>query len=114
MDLRLRSAMDRFDSCRESQVIGRSAGCRLGSSKPDEKVRLFQWLPIVKRNSWSTCSVSYTGYPDTIDEIVNLAEGKSALNAQTEREGLVWVHGSGSRRISFKTISNKFLARYGD
>jgi len=50
--------------------------------------------------------------PSTIDEILNLAEGKSVLNAQTEREGLVWVHGSGQDRISFKTISNKFLAKY--
>ena len=47
--------------------------------------------------------------PKTIDEILELAEGKSALNAQTDREGLVWVHGSGSNRISFKTISNAFL-----
>ena len=52
--------------------------------------------------------------PESIDEILHLAEGKSVLNAKTEREGLVWVHGSGSERISFKTISNKFLSRYGD
>ena len=47
--------------------------------------------------------------PDSIDEILELAEGSSVLNASTEREGLVWVHGSGTSRISFKTISNKFL-----
>jgi len=47
--------------------------------------------------------------PKTIDEILELADGKSALNAQTDREGLVWVHGSGANRISFKTISNAFL-----
>ncbi len=34
--------------------------------------------------------------------------------AETEREGLVWVHGAGNDRISFKTISNRFLAKYGD
>lgn len=50
--------------------------------------------------------------PQTIDEILALAEGKSVLNPETEREGLVWVCGSGNDRISFKTISNKFLARY--
>ncbi len=49
--------------------------------------------------------------PDSMDEILNLAEGKSVLNQATEREGLVWVHGSGPNRISFKTISNKFLSR---
>jgi RNA ligase (TIGR02306 family) len=52
--------------------------------------------------------------PETIDEILEIAEGKSVLNPQTEREGLVWVSGSGQERISFKTISNKFLARGGD
>ncbi len=52
--------------------------------------------------------------PETIDEILQIAEGKSVLNRQTEREGLVWVSGSGQERVSFKTISNKFLARSGD
>ena len=51
--------------------------------------------------------------PDSIDEILQIAEGKSVLNASTEREGLVWVSGSGRDRISFKTISNRFLARGG-
>jgi hypothetical protein len=44
-------------------------------------------------------------------EILALAEGKSALNPKSEREGLVWVRGSGDDRISFKTISNRFLAK---
>lgn len=52
--------------------------------------------------------------PDCLDAILTLAEGKSVLNPKTEREGLVWVRGSGDDRISFKTISNKFLAKYGD
>ena len=48
--------------------------------------------------------------PNSIDEILELAEGKSVINNETNREGLVWVHGSGNDRISFKTISNAFLA----
>ena len=52
--------------------------------------------------------------PDCLDAILTLAEGKSVLNPKTEREGLVWVRGLGDDRISFKTISNKFLAKYGD
>ena len=52
--------------------------------------------------------------PETIDEILQIAEGKSVLNESTEREGLVWVAGSGRERISFKTISNRFLAKGGD
>ena len=49
--------------------------------------------------------------PESLDGILQIAEGKSVLNDKTEREGLVWVHGSGQNRISFKTISNKFLAK---
>ncbi|TWU48876.1 RNA ligase [Rubripirellula tenax] len=52
--------------------------------------------------------------PDDMDSILKLAEGKSELNANAEREGLVWVFGSGNERISFKTISNRFLAKGGD
>jgi RNA ligase (TIGR02306 family) len=52
--------------------------------------------------------------PESIDAILEMAEGKSVLNPKTEREGLVWVHGEGNERISFKTISNSFLAKFGD
>ena len=52
--------------------------------------------------------------PNCLDAILTFAEGKSVLNPKTEREGLVWVRGSGDDRVSFKTISNKFLAKYGD
>ena len=52
--------------------------------------------------------------PENIDKILELAEGKSQLNPATEREGLVWVRGSAGDRISFKVISNRFLAKYED
>jgi len=45
--------------------------------------------------------------PDTIDELLLTAEGKSMLNIKTEREGIVIR--SHDRKISFKAISNKFL-----
>jgi len=45
--------------------------------------------------------------PDTIGELLKLAESKSALNNKTEREGIVIRSTDGS--ISFKAISNKFL-----
>jgi RNA ligase (TIGR02306 family) len=45
--------------------------------------------------------------PETIDELLLMAEGKSVLNLKTEREGLVIR--SHDRKISFKSISNKFL-----
>lgn len=46
--------------------------------------------------------------PDTIDELLAYAEGRSML-ADTEREG--YVIRSHSRAISFKVISNKFLLK---
>jgi RNA ligase (TIGR02306 family) len=55
----------------------------------------------------------------TVDSLLALAEGKSVLNAKQEREGLVWrtvtemeLHRVG--RVSFKTISNKFLLSGGE
>lgn len=52
--------------------------------------------------------------PDSVKEILEIAEGKSVLNPMSEREGLVWVSIDSPKRISFKTISNKFLAEGGD
>lgn len=45
--------------------------------------------------------------PETIEEILKWAEGKSVLNPKTEREGIVIK--SLDFQISFKAISNKFL-----
>jgi RNA ligase (TIGR02306 family) len=48
--------------------------------------------------------------PDSIDELIRMADGKSNLNTETDREGLVirsWEQQS--NRISFKVISNTFL-----
>jgi RNA ligase (TIGR02306 family) len=45
--------------------------------------------------------------PDTIDELLKYAEGKSYHNPNTEKEGVVIR--SEDRDISFKVISNRFL-----
>lgn len=45
--------------------------------------------------------------PATIDELLSMADGFSALNEKTIREGLVIR--SHDRKISFKAISNNFL-----
>ncbi len=45
--------------------------------------------------------------PDTIEGMLEYAEGKSQLNENTEREGVVVRSMDGT--ISFKAISNKFL-----
>jgi len=47
---------------------------------------------------------------DTIEQILKFAEGKSVLNAGTEREGLVFKHNG---VVSFKAISNRFLLKNG-
>lgn len=45
--------------------------------------------------------------PETIDELLLIADGKSELNPNFDREGIVIR--SLDRKISFKVISNKFL-----
>ena len=48
--------------------------------------------------------------PESIDELIQMADGKSALNPDTDREGLVVRNWDQPRnRISFKVISNLFL-----
>lgn len=50
--------------------------------------------------------------PETIEELLEIANGRSMLFPGTIREGLVWVSINSPRRISFKTISNQFLLKY--
>jgi RNA ligase (TIGR02306 family) len=47
--------------------------------------------------------------PDTVEDMLKYAEGKSTLNPDTEREGVVVRSMDGT--ISFKAISNKFLLK---
>lgn len=48
--------------------------------------------------------------PSTVDELLALADGKSVLNKNTNREGLVIrLIKDGQKVVSFKAISNKFL-----
>lgn len=44
---------------------------------------------------------------DNIDELLAMAEGKSMLNLNTEREGIVFKSEDG--KVSFKAVSNKYL-----
>jgi len=50
--------------------------------------------------------------PATINEVLVQAEGKSVLNSNTEREGIVIRNHN--KTISFKAISNKFLLKSKD
>jgi RNA ligase (TIGR02306 family) len=47
--------------------------------------------------------------PETVEDMLKYAEGKSVLNLDTEREGVVVRSMDGT--ISFKAISNKFLLK---
>jgi RNA ligase (TIGR02306 family) len=57
-------------------------------------------VPILEKN---------VSLPETIDELLLMSEGKSVLNNNTEREGIVVR--SNDMSISFKSISNKFLLK---
>lgn len=46
---------------------------------------------------------------ESVSEYLDFAEGKSVLNASTEREGIVFKSVDG--KVSFKAISNKFLLK---
>jgi len=70
---------------------------------------LSELIELVKVLEVKTVPILDLGFtlPDTIDELLLTAEGKSMLNIKTEREGIVIR--SHDRKISFKAISNKFL-----
>lgn len=60
-----------------------------------------------------TILVDFT-LPETIEELLEIATAKSVVNPDVIREGLVWVSIDSPERISFKTISNDFLLKYGE
>lgn len=70
-----------------------------------------------KLKSVPIINAEYT-IPDSVDEILKYAEGESALNDSSEREGIVirpvvesreTIGGLQDARFSFKAISNKYL-----
>lgn len=57
----------------------------------------------------------------TVDDLLMLVEGKSYINKDIEREGVVFkskhkvdMYGHSFGKISFKVINNKFLLKYND
>lgn len=81
-----------------------------------EYVSKEEMVNICTRFNLETVPTIYVDFTltETIDELLTLADGKSMLNSNTLREGLVCVSTNSPRRISFKTISNKFLLKYDD
>ena len=66
----------------------------------------------VERNGLNHVPVIYSDIatPVSVNVTLELAEGRSVLNPNTEREGLVFKSGG---VVSFKAISNKFLLKSG-
>lgn len=83
----------------------------------DAKEFLSKHFPLL---NWVPHVMDYTLNEDTtVEELLGYAEGKSALNPQQEREGLVWRPKTETfdirfGRVAFKTISNRFLLKCED
>jgi RNA ligase (TIGR02306 family) len=81
----------------------------------DIDVQMYSSLPVFKETMrvlrLETVPVLDTHFhlPDTIDELLLIADDKSELNPNFDREGIVIR--SLDRKISFKVISNKFLLK---
>lgn len=74
-----------------------------------EYLGLTEFITLVNGMELETVPVLDTNFtlPETIEEMLKVAEDKSILNPSFDREGIVIR--SADRTISFKAISNKFL-----
>ncbi len=72
-------------------------------------VDLIAILLLMKLEYVPVLNKEYFILPDKVEEMLKYAEGKSELNPNTEREGVVVRSMDGT--ISFKAISNKFLLK---
>jgi RNA ligase (TIGR02306 family) len=74
-----------------------------------EYLGLTEFVTLVNGMKLETVPVLDTNFtlPETIEEMLKVAEDKSILNPSFDREGIVIR--SADRTISFKAISNKFL-----
>jgi RNA ligase (TIGR02306 family) len=77
-----------------------------------------EMMKLCKELNLPICPVIFENkkLPDTIDQILLEADGKSQIDPKQNREGLVWVFDcpQSNKRISFKTISNKYLLKAKD
>jgi RNA ligase (TIGR02306 family) len=76
-----------------------------------KRISFIQFMELLRRMDLESVPVLKQNgefqLPETVGDMLNFAEGKSVLNPDTEREGLVIRSIDGT--ISFKAISNKFL-----
>jgi ATP-dependent RNA circularization protein (DNA/RNA ligase family) len=76
-----------------------------------ERLHLHEFMKLIESLGFETVPILGIEFmlPDTVEELLKQAEGKSVLNPNTEREGVVIR--SMDTKISFKAISNKFLLK---
>ena len=74
-----------------------------------ENISFIKFVDIIGDLNLDTVPILDFGFslPETIDQLLELADKKSELNGNFDREGIVIR--SYDRKISFKVISNKFL-----
>lgn len=79
-----------------------------------QRLPMHEFLMLMGSLGYDTVPVINVGItlPHSIEQVLKNAEGKSVLNAGTEREGLVIR--SLDSKISFKAISNRFLLKNQD
>jgi RNA ligase (TIGR02306 family) len=78
---------------------------------PEERMSLIKNNPNLKHIPILNSNVKIFQICKTMDEILEYAKGKSFLNPQTEREGLVFksVELENNQSISFKVVNNDYL-----
>jgi RNA ligase (TIGR02306 family) len=76
-----------------------------------ERLRFHDFVVLIESLGFETVPILEREFllPETIEDLLKQAEGKSVLNINTEREGLVIR--SYDTKISFKAISNLFLLK---
>jgi RNA ligase (TIGR02306 family) len=76
-----------------------------------ERLNLKDFMGLIEFLGYETVPILAIVFPlpETVEELLRQAEGKSVLNQNTEREGVVIR--SMDTNISFKAISNKFLLK---
>lgn len=76
-----------------------------------ERLNLKDFMDLIEILGYETVPILAIEFPlpETVEELLLQAEGKSVLNPNTEREGVVIR--SMDTSISFKAISNKFLLK---
>ena len=79
---------------------------------PDGKWSSLSGKALLEKYGLKWVPILYTDFamPNTVDELLNIADGESALLEGQIREGIVWRNSE--KNLSFKSVSPKFLLKY--